>query len=89
MAAKTTGKTAARKATGRAKKVGSKKPVPKRADAQPAAGANVQQLEQAGLTPDHIHHVADCTMCRADLYHSYRREGKGAGRMISFVGFAK
>jgi copper oxidase (laccase) domain-containing protein len=51
--------------------------------------ANVRQLEQAGLTPGHIHHVADCTMCRADLYHSYRREGKGAGRMISFVGFAK
>jgi YfiH family protein len=51
--------------------------------------ANVRQLEQAGLTPDHIHHVADCTMCRADLYHSYRREGKGAGRMINFVGFAK
>lgn len=51
--------------------------------------ANVRQLEQAGLAPGHIHHVADCTMCRADLYHSYRREGKGAGRMISFVGFAK
>ncbi|PYQ44961.1 MAG: peptidoglycan editing factor PgeF [Acidobacteria bacterium] len=51
--------------------------------------ANVRQLEQAGLAPDHIHHVADCTMCRADLYHSYRREGKGAGRMVNFVGFAK
>ena len=51
--------------------------------------ANVRQLEQAGLAPGHIHHVADCTMCRADLYHSYRREGKGAGRMINFVGFAK
>jgi YfiH family protein len=51
--------------------------------------ANVRQLEQAGLAPEHIHHVVDCTMCRADLYHSYRREGKGAGRMISFVGFAK
>lgn len=51
--------------------------------------ANVRQLEQAGLAPAHIHDVADCTMCRADLYHSYRREGKGAGRMISFVGFAK
>ena len=51
--------------------------------------ANVRQLEQAGLVPGHIHHVADCTMCRADLYHSYRREGKGAGRMINFVGFAK
>jgi purine-nucleoside/S-methyl-5'-thioadenosine phosphorylase / adenosine deaminase len=50
---------------------------------------NVRQLEQAGLARDHIHHVADCTMCRPDLYHSYRREGKGAGRMINFVGFAK
>jgi YfiH family protein len=51
-------------------------------------GANVRQLEEAGIAPGHVHHVADCTMCRADLYHSYRRDGKGAGRMISFVGFA-
>jgi YfiH family protein len=51
--------------------------------------ANVRQLEEAGLAPDHIHHVADCTMCRADLYHSYRREGKRAGRMVNFVGFAR
>jgi YfiH family protein len=51
--------------------------------------ANVRQLEEAGLPPDQIHHVSDCTMCRADLYHSYRREGKGAGRMINFVGFAR
>jgi len=52
-------------------------------------GANVRQLEEAGIAPGHVHHVADCTMCRADLYHSYRRDGKGAGRMISFVGFAR
>jgi YfiH family protein len=51
--------------------------------------ANLRQLQQAGLVPAHIHDVTDCTMCRADLYHSYRREGRGAGRMISFVGFAK
>ena len=50
--------------------------------------ANVRQLERAGLAPERIHHVAECTFCRADLYHSYRREGKGAGRMVSFVGFA-
>jgi len=50
--------------------------------------ANVRQLEEAGLRPERIHHVADCTYCRADLYHSFRREGKGAGRMVSFVGFA-
>ncbi|HEV7499911.1 MAG TPA: peptidoglycan editing factor PgeF [Vicinamibacteria bacterium] len=51
--------------------------------------ANVRQLEQAGIAPAHIYHVADCTRDRPDLYHSYRRDGKGAGRMISFVGFAR
>jgi hypothetical protein len=49
--------------------------------------ANVRQLLDAGLVPERLHHVADCTRCRADLYHSYRRDGRAAGRMISFVGF--
>jgi YfiH family protein len=49
--------------------------------------ANVRQLLDAGLRADAIHHVSDCTRCRADLYHSYRRDGRAAGRMISFVGF--
>ena len=34
-----------------------------------------------------IHHLPDCTHCHPELYHSYRREGYGSGRMISFVGF--
>ena len=51
--------------------------------------ANVWQLVDAGLRPEAIHHVEDCTRCRADLYHSYRREGRAAGRMISFVGFTR
>jgi len=50
--------------------------------------ANVRQLLDAGLVPEALHHVADCTRCRADLYHSYRRDGRAAGRMISFVGFS-
>jgi YfiH family protein len=50
--------------------------------------ANVRQLLGAGLRPDSVHHVTDCTCCRADLYPSYRREGRAAGRIISFVGFA-
>jgi YfiH family protein len=50
--------------------------------------ANVRQLLDAGVRPDAIFHVPDCTRCRSDLYHSYRRDGKGAGRMISFVGFS-
>jgi YfiH family protein len=51
--------------------------------------ANARQLAEAGLRPDALHHVADCTRCRADLYHSWRRDGRAAGRMISFVGFAR
>jgi YfiH family protein len=50
--------------------------------------ANRAQLQAAGLRPEAIHRVDECTICQADLYHSYRREGKGGGRMVSFVGFA-
>jgi YfiH family protein len=49
--------------------------------------ANGRQLEGAGLPLERIHLVEDCTSCRKDLYYSYRRDGTGAGRMISFVGF--
>ncbi len=51
--------------------------------------ANVRQLTDAGLRPDAIYHVSECTYCLPGGYHSYRRDGKGAGRMISFVGFRK
>jgi hypothetical protein len=51
--------------------------------------ANTRLLLDQGLLPDRIHHVRDCTFCQADRYHSYRREGKGGGRMVSFVGFAR
>ncbi len=50
--------------------------------------ANVAQLRAAGVPEAQVHHVDDCTYCRADLYHSYRREGRGAGRMISYIGWA-
>jgi YfiH family protein len=49
--------------------------------------ANVSQLETAGVPRAHIHHVDECTFCRGEEYHSYRREGKGAGRMINYVGW--
>jgi YfiH family protein len=50
--------------------------------------ANVRQLLDAGVPAGSVFHVDECTSCRADLYHSYRRDGRGGGRMISFVGFA-
>jgi YfiH family protein len=49
--------------------------------------ANVAQLEAAGVPLDRIHHVDECTSCRADLYHSYRRDGPHAGRMINYIGW--
>lgn len=49
--------------------------------------ANVEQLTAAGLEPEAIHQLAECTACQPGLYHSYRRDGLGTGRMISFVGF--
>jgi YfiH family protein len=49
--------------------------------------ANVHQLRTAGVAT--IQSVDDCTRCNPDRYHSYRREGKGGGRMISYVGFRR
>ena len=37
---------------------------------------------------ERVAHVAECTQCRPDLYHSYRLEGRGGGRMINYVGWA-
>jgi YfiH family protein len=49
--------------------------------------ANRRQLVESGVSSAHIADVDECTYCRPDLYHSYRRTGPGAGRMLSFVGF--
>lgn len=53
------------------------------------AGANVAQLEEAGVLPSHIDQLNLCTRCREDLFFSYRRDGAHAGRMISVVGFSR
>jgi YfiH family protein len=50
--------------------------------------ANARQIASAGVKEAAIAHVDECTRCLADLYHSYRRDGRGAGRMINFAGFA-
>jgi polyphenol oxidase len=49
--------------------------------------ANAAQLERAGLPASQIHHVSHCTFCDAGRYHSFRRDGAGAGRMINYVGW--
>src|SRR5262245_33665209 len=51
--------------------------------------ANRAQLVDEGLRPERIAAVEDCTFCLHGRYHSYRRDGKAAGRMINFVGFER
>lgn len=51
--------------------------------------ANKRQLREGGVPEAQIDGVADCTFHEADRYHSYRREGLGGGRMISYIGFAR
>lgn len=51
--------------------------------------ANRDQLESAGVIPGRIHIAPICTMCRTDLFFSYRKEkslhGK-VGRLMAVVG---
>jgi copper oxidase (laccase) domain-containing protein len=51
--------------------------------------ANRDQLESAGVIPERIHTAPICTMCRTDLFFSYRKEknlhGK-VGRLMGVVG---
>lgn len=54
--------------------------------------ANREQLISAGVDPDRISSAPLCTMCRTDLFFSYRREkslhGK-VGRLMSVIGRQK
>lgn len=50
------------------------------------AEANRQQLLAAGLREERIQLLRACTFCDAARFHSHRREGTRAGRMISFIG---
>jgi YfiH family protein len=51
--------------------------------------ANYKQLIAAGVPPERIHVAPLCTMCRTDLFFSYRRE-RGpygcTGRLMSVIG---
>jgi YfiH family protein len=49
------------------------------------AGEIVRQLAAAGLKPDNIRTATHCTVCRPELFWSYRREREAAGRMWSGV----
>lgn len=44
-----------------------------------------QQAVASGLKPDQVHLLRLCTICRADLFFSYRREGTVHGTMVSGI----
>jgi polyphenol oxidase len=48
--------------------------------------ANQRQLIAAGIPENQIVISNLCTQCRSDLFYSYRRDGKRAGRMLSVIG---
>ena len=50
------------------------------------ADANRRQLINAGLLDERIEISSLCTRCRGDLFHSYRRDGKKTGHMLSVIG---
>jgi YfiH family protein len=64
------------------------RPTPGGRDHLDVRAANQRQLIESGLDPGRIRSVDECTFCLPDRYHSYRRDGPGSGRMISFVGFS-
>ena len=43
------------------------------------------QLEAVGLRAENIDDAPPCTMCHADRFFSYRRDGSGAGTHMGFI----
>ena len=50
------------------------------------ARANARQLVDAGIPEGRIEISSLCTKCREDLLHSYRRDGKRMGHLLSVIG---
>jgi len=48
--------------------------------------ANRRQLLDAGVQPESIDLIGDCTSCRADIFFSHRQSGGRAGRMMAAIG---
>jgi purine-nucleoside/S-methyl-5'-thioadenosine phosphorylase / adenosine deaminase len=48
--------------------------------------ANRRQLEEAGMAAGQIQSVGLCTHCLPQLFPSYRRDGPGTGRILTFLG---
>jgi YfiH family protein len=47
--------------------------------------ATHDQLERAGVAANNIHVSELCTFDHPDVFHSYRRDGKNAGRLVAAI----
>ena len=47
--------------------------------------ATRDQLKRAGVVPEAIHISELCTFDHPDVFHSYRRDGKNAGRLVAAI----
>jgi YfiH family protein len=47
----------------------------------------LHQLVKNGFKRERITTLTECTYCDTEKYHSYRRNGKKAGRMIGLLGY--
>jgi len=47
--------------------------------------ANADQLLRSGLRAENVHVAGICTLCRNDLFPSYRLEGERAGRFMAVI----
>jgi YfiH family protein len=47
----------------------------------------VQQLVDSGIIRSQVFLIDKCTFCNQNEYHSYRRNGPKAGRMIAIIGW--
>jgi YfiH family protein len=48
--------------------------------------ANLKQFVNCGVKEKRIFGINDCTCCNEEMFHSFRRDGDKAGRMIAFLG---
>ena len=46
---------------------------------------NASQLKQLGVVTGNIEISVHCTICEKQLFHSFRRDGKSAGRMMAVI----
>ncbi len=47
----------------------------------------IMSLTEAGFLKENIDMIEMCTCCNDDLFYSYRRDGRGTGRQLSFIFF--